>query len=144
MVAGFSHTGFVVQDVARMTAFYRDVIGLSVLREAALDGDLASEVTGFDDAIVNVVFLGRPQERHMLELVQYINPAGGDAHGARNDAGCAHVCFTVDDIAATYERLIGQGVQFAGPPVRMGTLLAANARDPEGNWIEFIELLSQP
>ena len=34
MIKGFFHSGLVVKDMDKMVAFYRDALGLSVLREA--------------------------------------------------------------------------------------------------------------
>ena len=33
MITGFNHSGFVVKDIEKMVAFYRDSLGLSVMRE---------------------------------------------------------------------------------------------------------------
>ena len=33
MITGFNHSGFVVKDIEAMVAFYRDTLGLSVMRE---------------------------------------------------------------------------------------------------------------
>jgi len=98
MTLTFSHSGFVVRDLAAATAFYRDVLGLTVVREGMLEGELAASITGLEGARVNIVFLGLPGERHTLELVQYLSRPGGDAHGRLNDAGAAHVCFATDDV----------------------------------------------
>ena len=33
MITGFNHSGFVVKDIDKMVAFYRDLLGLTVLRD---------------------------------------------------------------------------------------------------------------
>ena len=33
MVTGFNHSGFVVKDIEKMVDFYRDALGLTVMRE---------------------------------------------------------------------------------------------------------------
>lgn len=140
MIMGFAHTGFVVTDIEAMTAFYRDVLGLAVVREVELAGDLAAQITGYADARVRVVFLGKEGEKHLLELVQYLHPSGSDRHSTRNDAGATHLCFSVDNLDAVYNELCDRGVRFSAPPVALGLLKAAMSQDPEGNWLEFIEI----
>jgi hypothetical protein len=49
----------------------------------------------------------------------------------------------VDDLDADYAELSDRGVNFESPPVLIVALKACLARDPEGNWLEFVELLNQ-
>jgi len=139
MITGFAHTGFVVRDLASMTAFYRDVVGLAVQVEFEAKGEFFSKVLGFADPHAKVAFVGKEGATHSLELIQYVNPRGGDAHWAKNDAGATHLCFNVDDAEATYRRLSEGGARFVSPPVAAGASKVCLAQDPEGNWIEFVE-----
>ena len=143
VVAGFHHTGFVVRDLAAMTAFYRDVLGLQVQLDVELTGDPAAQLTGYPGAHVRVVFLGAPGEQHVVELVRYLQPAGGDAHPARNAQGAGHLCFRVDDVDATHRALAAR-VRFVNPPVHwelagVGPVAACYGQDPEGNALEFLK-----
>lgn len=142
MITGFYHTGFVVRDLDAMILFYSDVLGLSLERRAELTGELASRVTGFADAYVRVAFLGKAGDSHQLELVQYVTPSGQERHGSKNDAGATHLCFKVDNLDVAHAELSDRGVRFESPPVQIGSLKACLAQDPEGNWLEFVELLS--
>ena len=47
MVTGFNHSGFVVQDLDVMVAFYRDTLGLTVVREADSIAPEGGDHTGF-------------------------------------------------------------------------------------------------
>lgn len=49
------------------------------------------------------------------------------------------VSLAVDDIDATYEKLVDRGVEFLKPPTKQpwgGTL--AHFRDPDGNWLTLL------
>ncbi len=144
MITGFNHTGFVVRDIERMTAFYRDVLGLVVQFEAEVEGEFISKLMGFPDTRARITFLERAGEKHVVELLQHLTRGGGDGHCARNDAGAAHLCLSVDDLESTYTELSGKGVRFVNPPATgdspMGPIKLCLAQDPEGNWLEFIEL----
>ena len=143
MITGFSHTGFVVRDIERMTAFYRDILGLVVQFEAEVEGEFISKLMGFPDTRARITFLEKQGEKHVVELLQHLTAAGGDGHCARNDAG-AHLCLLVDDLESTYRELGARGVRFVNPPALgdspMGPMKLCLGQDPEGNWLEFMEL----
>ena len=127
-----------------MTAFYREVLGLAVQRELELEGEYISQLLGFPNAHLRIVFLGTEGEQHDLELLQYVNPPDGDGHGPKNRLGTAHLCFNVDDLEGMHRELSGRGVRFVNAPaVRdfpgRGTIKTCYAQDPEGNWLEFME-----
>ena len=127
-----------------MTAFYRDVLGLVVQFEAEVEGEFISKLMGFPDTRARITFLEKQGDKHVLELLQHLSRAGGDGHCARNDAGAAHLCLTVDDAESTYRDLLAKGVRFVNPPAAgdspMGPIKLCLGQDPEGNWLEFIEL----
>ena len=143
MVTGFNHSGFVVQDIDVMVAFYRDTLGLTVVREADSIAPEGGDHTGFPGARRRLVFVGKPEGEHLLELVHYRHPPSPEGHLRRNQLGAGHVCFNVDDLPRFYDDLRSKGVEFVTPPkfrdsddgARTGVCYA---RDPEGNWLEFI------
>ena len=58
MVTGFNHSGLVVKNIKEMVAFYKDVLGLSVIRESKSVAPVEGDHTGFVGAERVVVFLG--------------------------------------------------------------------------------------
>ncbi len=144
MITGFNHTGFVVRDIEAMTTFYRDILGLVVQFEAEVEGEFISKLMGFPDTRARITFLGRENEKHALELLQHLSAAGGEGHCGRNDAGAAHLCLAVDDADATYRELSARGVRFVNPPASgdspLGPMKLCLGQDPEGNWLEFMEM----
>ena len=140
-----NHTGFVVSDMERSLAFYRDTLGLTEELNAIREGDFISQVVGYPDARLHIVYLGTGDMKHSVELIQYLNPPGGKiAPTNRNDVGATHLGIIVDDLDSVYRELSAQGVQFVGPPVaRPEPSLYGRkicyAQDPDGNWLEFLE-----
>ena len=54
-----------------------------------------------------------------------------------------HICFGVEDVPATYERLKAAGVEFVSPPVRFtgeGEWHVFFFYDPDGNLLELNEI----
>ena len=144
MVAGFNHSGFVIRDMDKMVQFYRDSLGLTVIRESESIAPADGDHTGIPGAHRALVFVGREGGEHILELVHYVNPPSPEGHLERNQLGAAHVCFNVDDLEKLHSRLEAEGIEFVTEPKfrvtpEGGRRGICYAKDPEGNWLEFIE-----
>ena len=132
-----------IRDSEKEVAFYRDVIGLSVLREVEA-GPEASQHVGIPNARRKLVFMGKKEDSYCLELVKYLEPLSMPVHIANNVPGAAHVCFNVKDLEQMYECMAIQGVRFLTPLVERESsddhvIRICYGQDPEGNWLEFIE-----
>ena len=145
-VQWMNHTGFVVSDMERSLSFYRDLLGLSIERDQVLEGDFISEVVGYPDARLHIVYLGVGDQRHSVELIQYLNPAGDAVVlPQRHQVGATHLGIIVDDLDAFYADLSAKGVRFVNPPVaRPNPVYPAASKgcymqDPDGNWLELLE-----
>jgi lactoylglutathione lyase len=121
------HTMLRVGDLGRSIAFYRDVLGMRLLRTT-----------------------DRPEQKYTLAFVGY----GDEATGAvleltynygvdRYDlgGGYGHVAIEVDDAAATCAAVKAKGgtVTREAGPVKGGTTVIAFVQDPDGYKIELIE-----
>ena len=146
MLKSFFHTGFVVKDLDTSVAFYRDVMGLKYEFTSERTGEFAEKVVGFKNAHLKVAFLNMDNGHH-LELVQYIVPAGTQAKFERNDLGASHLAFFVENMDEYHAAMSDRGLRFIGPPAVLMqdgkiTRKAAYAQDPDGNWLEFVELFA--
>ena len=140
MITGMNHTGFVVKDLDRSTAFYRDVVGLQVVGSMERQGGPISQMIGYDDVHLKRSLLSAG-DGHMLELIQYIHPPGADRpSNDRNTQGASHIAFDVDDIEATFRHLVDNGALKLNPPVELQPgRTACYLQDPDGNWVELIQ-----
>ncbi|MDE2844353.1 MAG: VOC family protein [Chloroflexota bacterium] len=145
MLKSMFHTGFVVKDIDKTIDFYTTVMGLRLVGRTERTGDFACQLLGFDNAHIKGAFVELGYG-HQLELIQYINPPVGDGHLHLNDAGASHLAFFVENIEEFYADKSQRGLSFNNPPASLfddaGKLLrkALYARDPDGNWLEFVEL----
>ena len=139
------HTGFVVRDREESVAFYRDVVGLSLLREFERRGPDIDEVIGYEQAYLRSAMLDLGGG-HALELIQYVHPSPDERPtNERSCIGAAHIAIQVADIQAAYERLSAGGARVMNPPVQLGAdRLACYLQDPDGNWIELVEVREIP
>ena len=144
MILGFNHSGFVVQDIDLMVAFYRDTLGLTVMNEIDSVAPPEGDHTGIPGAHRTLVFVGKPEGDHALELVHFLDPPSPDGHLDRLQLGAAHICFDVTDLEALHQELSSKGVRFVTEPIMTDTPEGLRrgicyAQDPEGNYVEFIQ-----
>jgi predicted enzyme related to lactoylglutathione lyase len=77
-----------------------------------------------------------------LELVQYLTPSSSERQASeRNVLGSSHFGISVDDADETFKALVSRGALGLNPPVEVVPgKKVCYLQDPEGNWIELVEL----
>jgi catechol 2,3-dioxygenase-like lactoylglutathione lyase family enzyme len=144
VVNGVHHTCYTVSDLDRTVAFYSE-LGCEPLAEQEKQGGYLAAIVGYPDAHVRMAHLRVPGAEHVIELFQYLAPAGARADVAPVNVGASHVCFLVDDLPELYERLRARGVDsFVSAPVEVDTGVnrggwALYLRDPDGITVELFQ-----
>jgi catechol 2,3-dioxygenase-like lactoylglutathione lyase family enzyme len=144
MIVGINHIAISTRDIDRLTRFY-ETIGFERVWTGGWDqDDLIDSVIGLQGSVAKEVIL-RAGNIYM-EIFEYVSPRSsrGDEPMHPNDRGYTHFCFEVTDIDFEYERLTKLGMTFNREPPNMrgGQLRAIYGRDPDGNIIELLEILS--
>ena len=104
------------EDLQRLAAFYRDVMGLQPEME---DGSF-------------VVFQGEGGAQLALGV-------HSEVKGRAKDPDRVIVDFHVDDCQAEYERLNAKGVRFTRPPSQDQGFVVATFLDPDGNTLQLFQ-----
>lgn len=117
------HTCYRITDIDSSLSFYQK-LGFEERRRMPIR-----------DEAINL-FLGLPGDGDRLELTYNF---GVDEYEI--GTGYGHIALTVDDMAATLERLAAEGIEPEKPPysVREGGSLICFVRDPDDYRIELIE-----
>jgi len=122
----FVHVATRTRDLEGAVQFYEQ-LGLRESRRSELTKGKAT-----------LVFMEPEAGNFAIELVY--NWGKDDPYDGGDRFG--HFAFDVDDVDATYERLLAAGAEDVGRPPKTheggGTRLAFVA-DPDGNWVELIE-----
>ncbi len=145
MIRGVHHVAISTPDLARIVAFYRDVIGAEVVYEGGwpAGSEIIDEIVGLKGSHAKQAMLRMGNA--YLEFFEYVSPEGAskDPNYPVNDHGYTHFCLDVKDIDAEYARLTAAGVRFNCPPPHFpeGAIRATYGRDPDGNVIELQEIL---
>jgi len=145
-VEWMNHTGFVVSNMERSLAFYRDQLGLEIERDQILEGEFISELVGYPDAKLHIIYLGLGDMKHSVEFIEYLNPRGNAAPlPERKDIGATHLGIIVDNVDEFYKELSSKEVRFVSPPAIRPDAVYPMAQkgcymqDPDGNWLELLE-----
>lgn len=139
------HTGYTVSNLDRSLTFYRDLLGCEVLATQEKEGGYLAAIVGYPEAHVRMAHLRLPGGEHVIELFEYLAPAGVRADVAPRNVGASHLCFLVDDLTEIYRRLRDQGVDsFVSEPVEVDTGINRGGyglylRDPDGITVELFQ-----
>jgi catechol 2,3-dioxygenase-like lactoylglutathione lyase family enzyme len=118
VITGLAHSAVCVPDCEAAVAFYRDVLGFTVLSPPyVMDGDAIRTDMGalLDDPAMKAAIVGFGDDGdRVLEVIEYLRADGGDARRAAGlaDYGLTHVGLICDDLDETRESLADKGVRF--------------------------------
>ncbi len=114
----------VVSDYARSLAFYREVLGATLVREISAILSLLSFGGG---EIMLTVGGGPTQDKPTVTFMPPTDP----------DRVTSELVIRVPDCLAAYEVLRSRGAEFLTPPVDWGYEVRAFFRDPDGHLLEI-------
>jgi lactoylglutathione lyase len=134
--------GIVCVDIDRMLGFYNEVLGLKFVTDAEASPEMSSKF-GAAPAGFRIVRLQTPYG----ERIKLVQP--GKVLLKQNDIpewvferqGIAYLTFIIVDVKEIAERLTKHRVvMMSNEPVEIREgITAIFARDPEGNFVEFVE-----
>lgn len=128
-IMGYDHIGIRVSDAAEANDFYAR---LGFVIDESLSNERVAELLSADGTRINLIYNGRrrPDARNILldEDVKW----PGHTHGA----------FIVDSLQAVLDWASENGVAITEGPHDWGRRLTCFLRDPDGNVLEFNELIS--
>jgi catechol 2,3-dioxygenase-like lactoylglutathione lyase family enzyme len=140
------HIGIVVRDLDRSLAFYRDLLGLEIVRQMDEGGPFLDAILGMNGAKVRTVKLAAPGDGVQIELLAFSEPAPwvGDAPNLTR-VGPTHVAFTVEDLDGLHQRLAAAGMRFTTEPQTSpdGRAKVTFCHDPDGTALELVEAIAR-
>lgn len=137
------HTGVVVNNLEEVLHFYRDLLGLKVVKKMDESGGYIDKISGLKNVKVTTVKMAAG-DGNLIELLYYhSHPRGVASKKDICEIGISHVAFTVENVDTEYKRLLKAGIQFNSSPQVSpdGYAKVIFCRDPEGNLIELVEVL---
>jgi catechol 2,3-dioxygenase-like lactoylglutathione lyase family enzyme len=152
MITGLAHTALCVSDVEAAVAWYRDVLGLTVLSPPyRMDGPEIERDMGElvpSPVVVKAAIIGVPDNSdRVIEVIEYPAAAGRDrpADASVVDHGFTHVALLCDDIATTRADLEAKGVRFIVAGIAdVAGLRTTWFADPWNNTFILVEKVRKP
>ena len=135
------HVGIIVNDLPTAKAFFLD-LGLEVVGEAEVKGELVERIIGLNNVHDTVVMLRTPDGEATLELVKFHAPLDekGIQESFANTLGIRHICLAVEDIEAIVAKLKKKGTKFFGEIQNYNNVYKlCYVRGPEGIILELAE-----
>lgn len=146
-VLHFSHSGICVSDIARSTAFYRDVFGFKEHHQLHFEGEPVSTLLKIKDVEMDVVYLER--DGTVIELLYFPDqvPTQDAVPREMNRLGLTHFSFNVDAIDQVCRDIEAAGGQVmqetqVGDPSKTSCVIFAT--DPDGCLIELVQSPADP
>lgn len=138
------HTGFTVSDIERSISFYRDVLGMRLVKRQEGSAEYLATITGFENVRLQIALLQPLDGGSLLELLQYVSHPAVPTERETNRPGNAHLCFKVADIHAACAELKRNGVRLISEPSEITAGVhrggyAVYLRDPDGFTIELYQ-----
>jgi len=115
VITGIAHSAICVADCDAAVAWYRDVLGLSVLSPPyRMDGaEIERDMQGLvpSPVVVKAAIVGVDETDRVLEVIEYPEAPGRDARAELElfDHGVTHVGLVCDDIDAMRARVEANG-----------------------------------
>jgi catechol 2,3-dioxygenase-like lactoylglutathione lyase family enzyme len=143
---GIHHVGITTADLERSLRFYRDLLGMRVLEDVRLTRPEVAALLGADELDLRLVNLDTGDGR-ILELLQYLKPAGVHVEYTNRDSGSAHIALSVDGLDRICAGIAAAGgAVISRHPVTAADTegIFAHARllyvhDPDGVILELVE-----
>lgn len=133
MVINLDHIAISVSDMERSLEFYRDILGLEVIKDSRVYDGSIGKVIDVPNAKCRIVHL--KLDNAFIELFEYCEPRGQNVAKTLNqyDHALIHFAFEVDCFDEFISRLKKKGVELVGEPVefRLG-IWCVYFRGPDG------------
>jgi len=136
------HTGIVVVNLKKMRTFYESFFDLRLCSDTVEDAGFIAQLLGNRQTMLRTVKLSAP-DGSMVELLKFRGPRKSGKPKNPRQQGITHIAITVDDVDLLFKNMKSKGVSFLSKP-----LISPDRRarvcfclDPEGNYLELVEVL---
>jgi len=136
------HVGIVVNNMDNSLKFYRDLLGLKIIRDMNEHGSYLNNMLSLDNVEVRTVKLSADNGNTLIELLDFKSHNDNEIKNFYT-IGASHVALTVDNIEVLYEYLSKNNVKFNAPPQKSsdGLVKVTFCNDPDGTPIELVEII---
>lgn len=137
------HIGIAVTNMKKSLHFYRDLLGLEIVREMDESGEYIDNMLSINNVNVKTVKMSANNGVTLIELLEFKSHPKENQQREIYDIGASHVAFTVENLNEMYEYLLNLGVKFNAPPQTSPDkfVKVTFCKDPDGTPIELVEVI---
>lgn len=139
------HIGITVTNMENSLRFYRDLLGLEIIRVMNESGQHIDNMLNISNVSVITVKMSVNNSATLIELLEFKSHPNKPENMQIHRIGTSHLAFTVHDLEKCYDFLLGSGVKFNSRPQISpdGYAKVAFCYDPDGTLIELVEVLDE-
>ncbi len=141
---GVTHIGICVRDMDRSLAFYRDILGMTVLGDRDTDPSESGRMSNYKHPRKTRRWVSLSYGEGTSPTLTLTSHPGEEPDGAAillDQVGIHHISFGVKDVKALAEELISKGVELGGTLEDFtdadGNVHSVYVRDPDGILVQF-------
>ena len=149
--SAMSHMGICVRNLDRSLAFYRDLVGMQVLKDEILGAEALGPVHLWETPPSRKRIVYLRYGSHAASPVLVLNERADKTAGQPtllDQFGICHLGFSVPDLQAFTARMLASGAKPFGPTDSFsapdGRVLSVFFSDPDGMLVQFDESLNNP
>ena len=137
------HIGITITNMEKSLNFYRDLLGLKVVRSMDESGNYIDNMLDISNVKVSTVKMSANNGTTLIELLEFKSHPKEPENMEIYRIGTSHVAFTVIDLEKCYEILLNSGVKFNAQPQLSpdGYAKVTFCHDPDGTLIELVQVL---
>lgn len=139
------HIGITVTNMENSLKFYRDLLGLKIVRVMNESGQYIDNMLNMSNVKVNTVKMSANNGVTLIELLEFKSHPNIPKDMQISRIGTSHLAFTVYDLEKCYDYLCKYGVKFNAPPQISpdGYAKVTFCNDPDGTLIELVQILDE-
>ena len=141
---GVTHIGICVRDMDRSLAFYRDILGMTVLGDRDTDPSESGRMNNYKHPRKTRRWVSLSYGEGASPTLTLTSHPGEEPDGAAillDQVGIHHISFGVMDVKSLAEELISKGVELGGTLEDFtdanGNVHSIYVRDPDGILVQF-------
>lgn len=139
------HFGIAVKNMEESLKFYRDLLGLKIVREMDEHGEYIENMLNMENVRVKTIKLSVNNETTLVELLEFNSYPKEPVGHKIFDLGASHIAFTVNNLDECYDFLISKGIKFNSPPQISpdGYAKVCFCHDPDNTPVELVEVIKK-
>ena len=142
MIKEVRHIGIVVNNIENSLKFYRDLLGLKIIKDMDEQGVYIDNMLSLDNVQVKTVKLSADTGNTLIELLDFKSHNDNEVRNFYT-IGASHIALTVDNLEDLYKHLSANNIKFNAPPQKSpdGIVKVTFCNDPDGTPIELVEII---